>query len=303
MERIVRLGDRSFLPGPLAARTNKKTLENVCDFLGAYFGKVRAANLARWEGGAADLLCYIPAIQAHLRLCGEVIRYLERCQKINPHELDANDLADAVIDFSKPLFDFITSANAKEFRERFYVPFGSGGPARYYYRAAEVLHRQTPDFEPEGLREHLAGTNKAMKDECDRLVPWITGAIHGHVVRKLRERYGEDFFNIGIKNKEIKKKAYEKSLDDPTGAKPLETYLDVIELKKIAESSENWPNFKDTLSIPLQQEPKNLAKYVNWIEQFNEVRKIWAHPYGRAYSDEDISLLKLIEAELRKRLG
>ena len=92
-------------------------------------------------------------------------------------------------------------------------------------------------------------------------------------------------------------------LDDPTGAKPLETYLDVIELKKIAESSENWPNFKDTLSIPLQQEPKNLAKYVNWIEQFNEVRKIWAHPYGRAYSDEDISLLKLIEAELRKRLG
>ena len=81
-------------------------------------------------------------------------------------------------------------ANAEEFRERFYVPFGSGGPSRYYYRAAELLRRQTPDFEPEGLREHLAGTNKAMKDECDRLVPWITDALHGHVVRMLRERYG-----------------------------------------------------------------------------------------------------------------
>ena len=182
--------DGSFLPGPLAARTNKKTLENVCDFLSTYFDKVREANLARWEGGAANLLCYNPSIQAHLRVCGEVVRYLERCQKIDPHELDANDLADAVIEFSKPLFEFIASANAEEFRERFYVPFGSGGPSRYYYRAAELLHRQTPDFEPEGLREHLAGTNKAMKDECDRLVPWITDALHGHVVRMLRERYG-----------------------------------------------------------------------------------------------------------------
>jgi DNA sulfur modification protein DndB len=293
----------SFLPGPLTAKTNKKTLENVCDFLSSYFGKVRAANLARWEGGSAELLCYNPAIQAHIRLCGEVVRYLERCQKIDPHELDANELADAVIEFAKPLLDFIASVSAEEFRERFYVPFGSGGPARYFYRAAELLHRQTSDFEPEGLREFLAGTNKDMKDECDRLVPWITDAIHGHVVRKLREHYGNDFFNIGIKNKEIKKKAYEKSLDDPSGAKPLETYLDVIELKKIVESSENWPIFKDTLSISLPQQPKNLAKYVNWIEQFNEVRKIWAHPYGRAYSDEDLSLLRLIETELRKRLG
>ena len=62
-------------------------------------------------------------------------------------------------------------------------------------------------------------------------------------------------------------------LDDPTGAKPLETYLDVIELKKIAESSENWPIFKDTLSIRLPQEPKNLAKYVNWIEQFTGMNR------------------------------
>ena len=76
----------------------------------------------------ANLLCYNPSIQAHLRVCGEVVRYLERCQKIDPHELDANDLADAVIEFSKPLFEFIASANAEEFRERFYVPFWIGRP-------------------------------------------------------------------------------------------------------------------------------------------------------------------------------
>jgi hypothetical protein len=41
-----------------------------------------------------------------------------------------------------------------------------------------------------------------------------------------------------------------------------------------------------------------VAKYVNWIEQFNEVRKIWAPPYGRTYSDEDLLILRLIESEL-----
>lgn len=160
----------SFLPGPLTARTNKKTLENTCDFLSCYFGKVRDANVARWEGGSGELLCYNPAIQAYLRLCGEVIRYLERCQKIDPHDLEPDDLADVVVNFSRPLLDFIGSASTEEFRERFFVPFGSGGPARYYYKAAELLHRQKPDFEPEGLKEHLAGTSKAMKD-CPASAP------------------------------------------------------------------------------------------------------------------------------------
>ena len=121
-------------------------------------------------------------------------------------------------------------------------------------------------------------------------------------MQRLREVYGDDFFEKGIKNKDIKIKAYSKRADtDPDGTTPLETYLDVIELKKIVETNENWPHFKDVLNIPLPSQQKGLTKYVKWLDDFNDVRKIYAHPFNRSYSDTDIELLTLVEQELRSR--
>lgn len=295
--------DGSYLPGALTGGTKKSTLENTSQFLSGYFTAVRTANVSRWEAGPPQLLCYNPAIQAHLRLCGEVVRHLSQHSKLDPHESDPEFLVETIIEFCKPLFDFISNSTDEVFKDRFYVPFGSGGPARYFYRAAELVAQTNPDFVPDGLKEFLAGTSKDTREECNRLVSWITDEVHGFVVRRLRDVHGDDFFNLAVRNKEIKKKAYEKSLDDPGGAKPLETYLDLIELKKIVEAAENWPLFKDALSFPLPDQPKGLAKYLKWLEDFNEVRKIWAHPYGRSYSEDDVALLEFIESELRKRLA
>ncbi|ESY00637.1 hypothetical protein X753_29630 [Mesorhizobium sp. LNJC399B00] len=295
--------DGSYLPGALTGGTKKSTLENTSQFLSAYFSAVRAANVARWEAGPPQLLCYNPAIQAHLRLCGEVVRHLTQYSKLDPHESDPEVIVEKIIGFCKSLFDFISNGTDEAFKDRFYVPFGSGGPARYFYRAAELVAQANSNFDPDGLKEFLAGTNKDTREECNRLVSWVTDEVHGFVVRRLRDEHGDDFFNVAVRNKEIKKKAYEKSLDDPAGPKPLETYLDLIELKKIVETPENWPLFKEALSFPLPEQSKGLAKYLKWLEDFNEVRKIWAHPYGRSYSDDDVALLEFIQSELRKRLA
>jgi len=295
--------DEAYLPGPLTGQKNRATFENTSEFLSAYFTAVRDANPSRWEAGPPQLLCYNPAIQAHLRLCGEVTRHLNDRHKIDPHELAAEELVQSIVDFSRPLFEFISTATDDVFKERFYVPFGSGGPARYFYRAAELIYLTQPEFEPDGLRDFLEGNTKEIKEDCDRIVAWTVDELHRFVVRKLRDSYGDDFFNLGIKNKEIKKRAYEKSLDAVDGPQPLETFLDILDLKKIVETSENWPIFRDSLNIQLPSQPKGLAKYISWIEDFNEVRKVMAHPYGRSYSEEDMALLKFVENELRKRLS
>ncbi len=295
--------DDAYLPGPLSGKNNKLTLENTCGFLNTYFSKVRAANPNRWEGGPKNLLCYNPAIQAHIRLAGEIAKYLENHQHIDLHELDADEVAESVVQVAHPLIAFIRDASDDAFRERFHVPFGSGGPARYFYRAAELIHADNNSFCPEGLSEFITGSDKELRLECDRLVPWITEALHGHVVKTLRSQYGEGFFDLAVKNKEIKKRAYEKSLDDEQGQKGLETYLDILDLKKIVEASENWPLFRETLNIQMPNQPKNLAKYVSWIANFNDVRRMWAHPFNRQFSEENVELLQFIEKELRARLG
>ncbi|MBE7183110.1 MAG: DGQHR domain-containing protein [Methylobacterium mesophilicum] len=295
--------DGSFIPGALTGRSNQQTLENTAAFLSSYFGTIAKANIQRWEGGSQNLLCYNTGIQAHIRLCGEISRFLSENHKIDLHELEPEELAQSIVNFSKPLVDFVTTASDEAFKERFFVPFGSGGPARYFYRAAELISSADPTFQPEGLQAFLSGTDKESVEDSNRTVSWISDELHSFVIRTLQRNYGNDFFNLGVKNKEIKKKAYEKSLDDPGGAKNLETYLDIVDLKKIIESSENWTIFKEFLSIPLQDQPKGLAKYILWIDRFNEVRKIWAHPYGRTYSVEDTQFLSFLQNELRTRLS
>ena len=76
---------------------------------------------------------------------------------------------------------------------------------------------------------------------------------------------------------------------------PIETYLDVIDLKKIVEVPTNWDLFKDSMSVQLPNEKKGQQKYLKWIERLNEVRRIAAHPMNRTYKDEDIEFLDFIK--------
>lgn len=295
--------NRGFSPGPLSGSSSEAALGNTTDFINHYFSALRAANSRRWDMASKGLLSYNPAIQAYFRLIGELVSHLQTKHKIDPFQLESQELAEKIVSLCEPLFKFVGEASDEEFKDRFYVPFGSGGPARYFYNAAELIHKEDPQFAPEGLLEHLAGSDQETKEECAQLVSWISDRVHEHVVEVLRSNYGDQFFNLGIQDKAIKKKAFEKSLDDPEGAKPLETYLDVIELKKIVDAKKNWPLFQEKFSIRLPEQPKTLGKYVLWLDRFNEVRKKWAHPYGRDYSDEDVQLLRLIREKLEQNLS
>ena len=56
------------------------------------------------------------------------------------------------------------------------------------------------------------------------------------------------YWEKGITDKTVKTDAYKRSLDsDVEDRLPLETYLEVVEMKKIVENRLNWPLFKDSL--------------------------------------------------------
>ena len=107
----------------------------------------------------------------------------------------------------------------------------------------------------------------------------------------------------GITDKAVKTDAYKRSLDaDVEDRLPLETYLEVVEMKKIVENRLNWPLFKTVFNI---QEPgeKGLAKNLKWMERINELRRIPAHPAReRKYKVEDFQYIDLIHEELMKRI-
>lgn len=295
--------DGSFVAGPLTGPTDEATLANLREFLSVLFTLVRDANPDRWNGNSVPL-CHNTAIAALIRLLADLVKHLQAVERIDPHELSAADLADQIGILARPFIKFCREATDAEFKARFPITFGAGGPKRYKLQVAALLREETPSLQIEGLDDFLASSSEARTEQGDRIVKWVSDNLHHFVVAKLRNVYGEDFFERGIKSKDIKIRAYTKRAEsDPEGKTPLETYLDIIELKKVAETAENWPHFKEALSIRLPGQQGGLAKYLKWMDEFNDVRKIYAHPYNRAYSDDDIALLEHVERELRTRLS
>jgi DNA sulfur modification protein DndB len=112
------------------------------------------------------------------------------------------------------------------------------------------------------------------------------------------------YWDKGVSDKTIKSNAYSKSLDvEPEERLPLETYLDVIEMKKIVENKVNWPLFKEVFNIA-QPGEKGFTKNVKWMENVNELRRIPAHPAReRRYKIEDFDYIDFIYEEFLGRVA
>jgi hypothetical protein len=170
-----------------------------------------------------------------------------------------------------------------------------------------ALSRQVKEefaaFNPSGLSDHVAEMSAEIVAEAEQRWKWINETVHDHVVSLLEENYGDNFFQAAIANREIKKKALEKMMDDPADQqKPPEVYLDFIQLKTIIEQKENWPLFASTLSIQMPDENKGRAKYLDWFDRINKIRRIFAHSYGRKLEESDVETLAVVEGRLRERL-
>jgi hypothetical protein len=101
----------------------------------------------------------------------------------------------------------------------------------------------------------------------------------------------------------VKLAAYNRSLDtDLEDRLPPETYLEVLEMKKVVEAKAVWPLFKPVFNIP-EPDEKGQAKNLKWMERVNELRRIPAHPAKeRKYKVEDFEYIDFIYDEFTRRL-
>ena len=175
----------------------------------------------------------------------------------------------------------------------------------YYYRLCRLIKAKYPDFQPEGMDQWEAEQSEENIEEADRKLKDIVAEMRQFIFDVFRTVHGEDkdaYWHKGVTDKSIKAKAYERSLDNVEDGLPLETYLEVVEMKKVVESKQNWPLFKKTFNIPEPGE-KGLAKNLKWMERVNELRRIPAHPAKeRRYKVDDFEYIDFIYEEFMRRL-
>ena len=284
--------------GPLCGPTDADTLDRSRSALNQYFSVLRNANMVQWESGREGYLCTNVAVQAYILFLGSLIKYWEANTAADSREMLVEDILLELDEYMTPIREFLEHADENTISTRFKVPFGSGGPPEYYYRLCHIVKEKFPDFQPEGMQDWETEQSEENKNKADRNINELIMNIQKYIFKVFRSIHGESkdaYWDKGIPDKSIKAKAYERSLDYEVEERlPLETYLEVIEYKKIVEHRQNWNLFKAAFNIPEPGE-RGLAKNLKWMDRLNELRRIQAHPSEkRHYKVEDFEYIDYI---------
>ena len=297
---------KEYTPGPLCGTDDEATLDRARSILNTFFQRLRDANLEQWEAGSKGFLCTNIALQAYLLLLSEMISYMERKKALSARELGAEELIAEIEDYLEPIVNWLNKASATHMEERFKVPFGSGGPPRYFFRLCKIVRESFPDFSPDGMDEWIKEQSEENIAEADWKLKNLNIQVQRTIFDTLKEKYGEEqdaYWHKGVVSKEIKLDAYKKSLDDDDEDRlPLENYLDFIQYKKIIEHKSHWSLFKPLFDIPDPGE-KGHSKNIRWMDRINELRRISAHATeNRSYKANDFDYINYVFDEFTGRL-
>lgn len=300
------LNNTNYELGPLCGRNDAETLDRARSALNEYFGFVRNANLAEWESGRDGHLCTNVAVQAYIMLLGALIEYWEANTAADAKEMAVEDIMVEIEEYMGPVVEFLESSSAVKIKAGFQVKFGSGGPPEYYYRLCSMIKAKYSDFKPEGMEDWEQEQSEERIQEADAKLKDIVREMRGYIFDVFHRKYGDDkdaYWDKGVTDKALKAEAYKRSLDYEVDERlPLETYLEVVEMKKIVENRQNWSLFKAVFNIP-ESGQKGLAKNVKWMDRINELRRIPAHPAKeRRYRVEDFEYIDFIHDELLRRI-
>lgn len=296
-------------PGPLSASTDSLTIRRAQKIVDLYFHLVRDANPRRWESGRDGYISTNPGIRGFLLLFAECCSHLQLSGALDPFVAQEEELVQTVAGLIQPVLAFIREQDDLEIRAKFSRKFGEGGVREYFENLAELVCERFSDFGTDDLRKSLSLKKDHRRSNADAEVIELSKDMLDAVVAVLKRVYGEavgptgdaNYWGIGVESPAIKAAAYEKQLQDKV-PQPREAYLGVLDLKAIVRSKMNWPHFQALFNIPLPGE-KGKIYYLDWMDRFNEVRRIPAHPSGgRTYSEDDYDLLKHIKLHFYENL-
>lgn len=299
------LGNKVYEGGPLAGATDSETLDRARSAVNEFFSLIRNANLNEWESGRDGFLSTNIAVQAYISLFGSLVKYWETNTATNAREMDISEVLMGIDEYIKPVREFLESNSASQIKEAFQVQFGSGGPREYYFRLCNLVKAKYADFLPDGMADWVEEQSEDRINEADNKLKAIVSDMREYIFDVFRHLYGNkqnEYWEKGISDKSVKLAAYTRLVEnDADNQLPPETYLEIVEMKKVVEAKSAWPLFKTVFNIPEPGE-KGLAKNLKWMLRVNELRRIPAHPAReRKYKLEDFEYIDFIYSEFSRR--
>ncbi len=298
--------DNVYEPGPFTGKDDFDTLDRARDALNQYFKFISSANQAHWEKGRDGYLSTNVGVQAYILLLRDLIRYWELQTACDAKQVAPSEMLQEIEEYLAPVVSFLQSATDEQMKAKFTVVLGGSGPVEYFFKLCQLIKSQINDFNPEGLdRFEAEQSDERYKNAADKLRE-IEVEMNRLIFDVLKKRFGEmrdEYWEDGVPDSNVKTEAYKRSQDDSKDKRgPLESYLTVLDYKKIVENKQNWPMFKSVFNIP-EIGDKGLAKNLKWFERLNELRRVPSHPSPeRRFKLEDYDYIDWLYDEVSRRV-
>ena len=308
---IGKLKGKKLMPGPFSGGKDEQTILRVSKILNSYFEKVRAANPKRWEGGKAEFICTNPGIRAHLSVIAEVIRYLAHKKSLDFYLMSPEAVSAELNGFCGPIFDYVKEASDEEIKRKYSRRFGEGGVKEYSYYLMQILNNQHNEFGTDDFLRWAEQSESEYFDDINQFLIKLSERLTNYVINTLKEIHGvrrlssdePAYWELGVESERIRKNAYAKQQKDKERRKPKEAYLDIVDLVEIVRQKNNWAHFEHVFKNPRPNDRKGQKYYLNWMNTFNELRNIAAHPNQlKTYTDEDIEFVEWLRTDVSPKL-
>lgn len=177
---------------------------------------------------------------------------------------------------------------------------GQGADTLWLRMYQNAIHKQMPEYNPEGLEAWLETQDKDLQEEGKEYGRQIEKYIKETILRKLEELYGNIWES---KVKKIMGKCLQRMGDDEdidnqdwTDLMTLQDYKEIIEsnwsVKK--EDDESFITFEDEFAIKVSDSFRTKTDKLKWINDLIAFSKAWTTTKGRPLSQAEVNEMQSI---------
>ena len=221
---------------------------------------------------------------------------------LNEHLIKSNVLSQKSstkeqVDAMTPYFDVLISYLCNmpmDDKTQIQLIKGQGADTLWLGMYQNAIHKQIPEYNPDGLEAWLEKQDKGLQEEGKESGRQIERCIKYRILRKLEELYGDTWEN---KVNRVKGLCYQRMDDnedndnqDWTDFMTLQDYKDIIEsnwsVKK--EDDEFFITFEDEFAIQVSDSFRTKTDKLKWINDLISFSKAWTTTKGRPLSRAEV---------------
>ena len=293
-------GNKLIKTGSLSDVSYDKTLKKALDFFNNTFLRIEEGLNQQWNLGSSDggFIAMNIGVSALIRTQDHVIEYLTKSKNIEPESRNGKELAAVAMPYLEPIIDFVKGLDW-EGRRKLRSLFGSGATEKVVWEFLYAIYQEFPDFQPEGLQQWIKdNSGEFNKPSWDVGHNKIEPMIDNFIKLKLKEEFGEKNWWIQGIPKEIQKKCSDNRIEEGS-SEPDWNFLNTIHYYTIIQK--HWTLLGNHFTKPGAESEKKI-KRIEWLQQFNKIRKKYSHPQRVNTTEEEYNFLVELNEWLTTKL-